>query len=679
MITKSFIQNIICIALAALVSSCARESRLELPAIISNGMVIQQNSNMTFWGRALPGSFVTIHTDWDLTVKATASPDSIWSVSFPTIAADNKPHQIAISTSDTAVVINDILLGEVWLASGQDNMRMPLAGWTQDSVVNSAQYIAEANDKYLRMFDMDRRISWRKEFDIRGQWNSTTPENAPLFGAAAYFFAKALRDSLNVPVGVINNSVGSTPCEAWVSDEMLKQSVYFGHKVSDLDARANEMDKYTSWLRSLPRINIQNNFDHERRLAVIDVNDEFVTLAMPQYDSWSEMTLPKFWDDDVLGDFDGIVWFVKEVIIPDAWVGKSLSLHLGAIDDCDKTYVNGVCVGSHHHTGEYGIQREYKIPARYVKNTVLTIAVRVTDTGGEGGFAGAIDEDGMCVKYGNEKVSIEGAWKFRPAGEFYENSLVLFDPVGDVFASRPTPSLFLTHRSPSAIYYGMVYPISNYSIAGVIWNQGEVNANQTTQYRETFPLLIKSFRKTFKSPNLPFYFAQTPSWQYVNCDSTSLAGVREAQRQVAAETPNVAMFSTLDISDSRTPHPSHKDIEGERYARLALHYTYGFKSVTPSGPVLRDVSSQGQFLNLTFDNAEGLRIEPQGYASFEIAGEDEHYFTATSVVHENTISLFSYAVPNPLYVRYGHRNCSVGTVFNSDNLPAESFMIAPKQ
>lgn len=669
---------IVSVALAMLSVACAHESRLQLPAIISDGMVIQQNSNMTFWGRALPGAYVTIHTDWDITVTATASPDSVWSVSFPTKAADNKPHQIAISTSDTAIVINDILLGEVWLASGQDNMRMPLLGWGLDTIANSAKYIAEANDKYLRMFDMDRRISWRKEFEIRGEWKPTTPENAEMFGAAAYFFAKTLRDSLNVPVGIINNSVGSTPCEAWVSDDMLKESVDFGHKVTDLNALANGMDQYVSWLRSLPYIKIPNNYDHERRLAAIDVNDEFVTLAMPQYDSWDEMNLPKYWDEDVLGDFDGIVWFVKEVAIPESWVGKNISVHLGAIDDCDKTYANGICIGEHNHSGEYAVQRAYNIPARYVKSTSVVIAVRVTDTGGEGGFAGTLDDKGMCLQQGSEVVSLEGPWKFRPAGEFYEDNLVLFDPVGDVFISRPTPSLFLTHRSPSALFYGMVYPISKYSISGIIWNQGEANVNHATQYRETFPLLIKSFRKAFNSPNLPFYFAQTSSWQYNHCDSTSLASIREAQRQVAAEVPNVAMFSTVDISEPRTPHPSHKDIEGQRFARLALHHNYGFKHITPSGPVLRDVNTLGQFLNLTFDNAEGLQISPVDYAAFEIAGEDERFFTASTVIHNNTISLFSYAVPNPLYVRYVYRNCSSGVIYNSEMLPAESFMTTPK-
>lgn len=669
--------NILPLVVSVLFASCARESQLELPALISDGMIIQQNSNMKFWGRALPGSHITIHTDWDMTVSATSSPDSLWEVTFPTIAADNKPHQIAISTSDTAIVINDVLLGEVWLASGQSNMLMPVAGWDNDTVLNAQQIIAEANDKSLRMFNVARHISWRKEFEFRGEWKSADPETVKNFSAAAYSFAKVLRDSLKVPVGIINNSVGSSPCEAWVSDTQLKKSVYYGHKVADLAANNAEMDKYISWLHSLPGMNLETNFDHDRRLSAIDVNDEFVTLSMSQFDNWNDMDLPKYWDDDVLGDFDGIVWFVKQIEIPEKWVGKDLSLHLGAVDDCDKTYVNEICIGSNHQTGQYAVERDYTIEGKFIKTPSLTISVRVTDTGGQGGFAGCRG-DKMRIQLGKESISLEGPWKFRPAGEFYEDRLVLFDPIGEVFNTRPNLSLYLTHRAPASLYYGMVYPISNYSIAGIIWNQGEANLRHATRYREVFPLLIKSYRDAFNSPKLPFYFAQTPSWTYEGCDSLSLINIREAQRQVANEVQNVAMFSTLDISTSSTPHPCYKEVEGQRYARLALNHTYGYKNVTPSGPVLKSIEYQGQFINLVFDNADGLHIDPLKYGAFEIAGDDEHYFQASAVVRDNVISLFSYAVPEPLYVRYAYRNCSDAAVFNGEGLPAEAFFSGPE-
>lgn len=659
--------------ITTLLAACNQVTNLELPDIISNGMVLQQNSQMVFWGKALPGSYIALKTDWDFSNTATAQPDSTWSITFPTIKADNQKHSITISTADTTILINDILLGEVWLAAGQSNMSMPLEGWDTDTISNSQHAIAEANDNKLRIFKAARHFTWEKEpLATKGSWKHTTPKNARSFSATAYFFAQTLRDSLKVPVGIIDIAVSSTPCEAWICDKQLLEHPDFSHKVANLELQSQEMQRYIQWLCSLPEIKIPRSSDHEGKLASLSVNDEFVTLSSPSCDDWEEIQLPKFWDNDKLGEFDGLVWFVKKVEIPHNWVGKPLTLYLGAIDDCDVTYVNGVRIGEHIHTGEYNIQREYTIKGKVNTSTTLTIAVRVTDTGGEGGFSGC--PKGMRIELTpNESINIEGTWKYRPAGEFYNDNLIWFDPIGNTFASRQRPEPFLTHRSPAAIYYGMIYPIANYNIAGIIWSQGEANVRRAKQYQELMPLLISSFKETFNNPKLPFIYAQLAPWHYSDCDNTELAPLREAQRQASHMTDNTYMFSSADLGDNQTLHGPNKKEYGNRYAREALHHVYGFKNVTPSGPTLTDIKSEGQFIILTFENYEGLHVDNSKPIQLEIAGDDLTFFEATTITSGDHISLFSHAVAEPKYVRYLYKNCSEPTIFNGENLPAEAF------
>jgi len=659
--------------LAVLITACTQESKIELPPIIADGMIIQQNSRMQFWGRALPGSHITIRTDWDFSNTTTALPDSTWAISFPTIAADNKEHKIVVSSSDTSIVIDDILLGEVWLASGEDNMAMPIIGWGLDTIAGWREALQNADDDKLRFFTVDKHISWKKDNIIRGKWEKSTKENAKLFSATAYFFAKALRDSLDVPVAILNSSLNNSTCEAWCSDKQLLNSTYFGHRVANLPQRAKEMDEYIAWLNSMPKIKLPSNNDMESRLASVQTNDEFITMSTPNCEKWAEIELPKYWDSNDLGDFDGVVWFVKQVSIPQRWIGKQLELHLGTIDDCDMTYINGICIGAHENFGQYDVERIYTVPGRFVRSSTLTVAIKVTDISGQGGFGKA--EKGMRLQLSpNDAISIEGVWKYRPIGEFYEEYLVLFDPLGDVFADRPHPSSFMTHKSPSALFYGMIYPISKYRIKGVIWSQGESNVKNATAYEETMPLLVNSFREAFDEPHLPFYFTQIAPYNYVS----ESANLREAQRRTAQNVDNCKMVSTLDLGICKVMRPPYKKVMADRLARLALYNSYGYKNMTESGPVLIDVSFRGQFVTLTFENANGLYNDPRIESLFEIAGDNKEFFMATPIIQGNEINLYSHAVNFPRYVRYAYKNCATATLFNSDGLPAESFFLIDK-
>ena len=659
-------------ALAAMLSACQGESGLKLSPVFADGMILKQQSLVTLSGNALPGRQVAFAADWGISVSAVADVDTRWSVEIPVPPADFKPHEIVFETNDTTIIIRNVMFGEVWLASGQSNMEMPLSGWPTDSIQYSAESIAASADSLLRFFTVDKRISLQPEIDTPGRWVNASPATAGQFSATAYFFARMLRDSLQVPVGILSAYWGGTPIEAWIRSECLADDVDFASRVTSPKQAAEELNAHFEWLASLPNISTKTTPEGDDPLTSICVGDEYVSQAEFKYDDWDEMNLPGYWETDSLGEFDGIVWFVKTVNIPDAWLNKELTMYLGAIDDRDVTYVNGIQIGTHHSATDYNVPRIYKIPASLTKRSQLTIAVRVLDSTGNGGFTGC--DGGMRIeRNAKDKLPINGPWKYRVAGEFYADNLAIFDLSQNQFASHPRPTMPLTVNTATVLFNAMIYPLSGVPVSGVIWYQGEANVGRANQYARLMERLADSWHMTFNDNNLPFLFAQIAPWSYSDPDGASSANIREAQRRAADKINGAAMISTLDLGSPLTIHPCYKKPVGERLAQLALKQVYGNDSITALGPVLSKAEAAGQLFVLEFDNADGLHIDFDKPNLFEIAGDDGEYYTATALAKGNKVTLFSHAVPKPVAVRYAHKNYVDATLFNGAGLPAPSF------
>lgn len=653
-------------------SACEVKYHLDLAPVFSDGMILKQNSMVVIAGNATPGADIDLYTDWGIKFSAVAQPDSRWTIEMPTPRADMKPHQLVFSMADTTVTIKDIYLGEVWIASGQSNMEMPLSGWPTDSVQYSAETIANAEDSLLRFFTVEKRISLQPETDTPGSWQRSSPATAGQFSATAYFFARMLRDSLQVPVGILSAYWGGTPIEAWIRSECLAEDVDFASRVISPEQAAEELNAHFAWLASLPNIDTRTTPEGDDPLTSICVGDEYVSQADFRYDDWDEMNLPGYWEADSLGEFDGVVWFVKTVTIPDAWLNKELTMYLGAIDDRDVTYVNGIQIGTHHAATDYNVPREYTVPASLTNRNQLTIAVRVLDSTGNGGFVGC--DGGMRLqRKPKDAIPLDGEWKYRVAGEFYSDKLAIFDLSQNQFASHPRPTMPLTVNTATVLFNGMIYPLAGVPVSGVIWYQGEANVGRANQYVRLMHRLADSWHQTFRNDKLPFFYAQIAPWSYSEPDGTSSANLREAQRRAADEIDGAAMISTLDLGSPLTIHPCYKQPVGERLARLALNHVYSYDNVATDGPVLRKAEAAGQLFLLEFDNADGLNIDFDKPNLFEIAGEDGEFYSATALAKDNKVTLFSHAVPKPVAVRYAHKNYVDATLFNGAGYPAASF------
>jgi sialate O-acetylesterase len=373
---------------------------------------------------------------------------------------------------------------------------------------------------------------------------------------------------------------------------------------------------------------------------------------------WKTMILPGLWEGKGLESFDGVVWFRKTIEIPFNWKGKALNLNLGMIDDSDATYFNGEKIGA---TDGYNLDRIYKIPAKSVKAGKAVITVRVTDTGGGGGFHGESPQMYIAPEANpKEKITLANEWKYKAAVDMDKMDKA---PVG--VANNP--------NRPTVLYNAMIYPIAPYAAKGVIWYQGESNDSRAAQYRTLFPLMIQDWRKTFDS-DLSFYFVQLANYMEAKPQpsESAWAELREAQvRALSLEKTGMAV--TIDIGDAKDIHPKNKQDVGLRLALAARANTYG-EDIPFSGPVYSSHIIRGNTVRLRFSHAKGLKAgNDSALRGFAIAGPDNQYHWADAVIEGDEVVVSSPKVQFPVSVRYGWADNPSCNLYNGAGLPASPF------
>jgi sialate O-acetylesterase len=653
----------------ALISCRRGPSGLELPSIIGDNMVLQQKADIKIWGKANPGYHISVSPEWGTETSARTERNGQWSVTVSTPEAGG-PYTLKIGVVDTTIILDNILIGEVWVCSGQSNMEMPLAGWPpNDTIMHSYEEIKAADRPQIRLFNVRRDISVIPLQDCSGEWTVCTPESVRQFSAAAYFFGKTLNERLGVPIGLVETAWGGTPAESWISSDYLTKAGEFTDRIEALKGSTSGIEEYEAWLNEHKQIEVKATGDDQWK--DLSFNDQNVPL--PGYDdsAWPEMKLPDVFEN-AIGDFDGAVWFRKEIELPEAMQGKDLVLSLGPIDDMDRTYFNGELVGSNEMTGVWQVDRNYDVPGLLVKAGSNTLAVRVLDNQGGGGIYGKPGVMKLTLKDKKlQPVSIEGEWKYQPVAELNGNKFYVFDIANNEFGSRKRPKI-PGATSPTVLYNAMINPIINFGIKGAIWYQGEANVGRAEQYEKIFPLMIQNWRDAWQIPDFPFYFVQIAPYIYSNLDSSESALLREAQAK-SLKTPHTGMVVTLDIATVMNIHPPFKKEVGERLAALALTNDYGFP--TPcQGPVLNSMVPDGNGIKISFDNvAGGLKAKDGKLTGFEVAGKDGKFVEGIAKIVNNELIVYSPIVIEPVSVRYCWHNGSQASLFNSDGLPAEQF------
>ncbi|MBI2513283.1 MAG: beta galactosidase jelly roll domain-containing protein [Opitutae bacterium] len=607
--------------------------------------VLQQGMPIPVWGDADEGEKVTV-TLAGQTVS-TVARGGRWSVRLAALPAGG-PHTLTIEGKNR-IALSDVLVGEVWVCSGQSNMERQLGPRPgQKPIKDWETEAATANLPQIRHFGVAQHLALTPQARVGGQWLVCTPQTAPEFTAVGFFFGRALHLARGTPIGLIHSSWGGTPAEAWTSREGMAQVPGYAGAVARFDRVRHDPEGARA--------------EFERDLARwFEVNDPG-SAAHPAWSAetldasaWSAMRLPAFWEGKSLPqDFDGLVWFRREVEIPAAWSGHDVELHLGAIDDVDATWVNGHFVGS---TKEWTAPRVYRLPAGTLKTGRNVIAVRVLDTGGGGGLWGGSDTMRLArVDDPAQTIAVDGEWRYRVAVNAHNAPPAPLDPS-------------ISSGTPTVLYNGMIAPLVPYAIRGAIWYQGEANAGQAQLYRELFPRMVADWRRVWGQGNFPFLYVQIAPFRGMPPE------IREAQRLSLAKIPNSAMVVTIDVGDANDIHPANKKPVGERLALAARALVHGEK-LEHSGPLFASLQIAGPRAVLKFTHLGGGLVAKDGeLKGFTVAGADKvfHPARAKIVGEGNTVEVSSDAVAAPVTVRYGWADVPAGNLFNRAGLPASPF------
>lgn len=635
---------------------------LSVNPFFSDHIVLQQQENVPVWGKAPAGQEVKVEGNWGAESTAVADENGSWTLQLKTPEAGG-PHQLSISSTNTSIQIEDVMIGEVWLASGQSNMQMPLEGWPpRDLIQNSEAEIANAQYPGIRMFKVANKFSMEEENSFEGQWDVCTPENAADFSATAYFFARRLHQELNIPIGIIHSSWGGTPAESWTSRNQLKKLGDFDEIIKTFE-NPESLRLTNEWFERWEKTACPTEVEDWNH---IDLNDHH--LAQPEYipKNWSTMQLTGRLDVYKGKEMDGAFWFRKTIELDD--ISGDYHFEMGIVDDTDVVFINGKKIGATSY--DFMNPRKYPIPKSVLKKGKNTIAIRIIDTGGPGSIS-----NGIKITNENEPaIILDGEWDYILSAEIFQGDVYHYDLSTVRFEERPQIIAPSPYSTPSSLFNAMIYPLIPYHIKGAIWYQGESNVGKAEQYQRLFPAMIQDWREHWNR-DFPFYFVQIAPFRYnisgdENLDESQY--LRDAQRN-SLFLKKTGMVVTLDIGDNDNIHPANKQDVGQRLAGFALVNDYGKEGIA-SGPLYKSATVKGKKIIIEFDHLGlGLTTNDAELLGFEIAGADKQYVHANAKIVDNKVVVSASSVAKPKFVRYAWRDTSVGSLFNKQGLPASSF------
>ena len=619
-------------------------AEVKLPEVLSSNMIFQRNEEITVWGWADKGESVKVNFN-NLNRSAKASKDGKWKVVFPAMT-EGGPYKMNVQGKKNSIVLENILIGDIWICSGQSNME-----WSVGRSDNAEEEIRNANYPNIRLLTIHKKTELNPVDDVTPtEWKLCTSENIPGFSAVGYFFGRKVHTETGVPIGLINTSWGGTNVETWISADYMKAFPEYKEKLMLVNLKTEEDFKRAENIR----IQI---FEKDFKIKKGEIPSGNWADPSGDLNNWMTMRMPGLWETRNLKGVDGVVWFRQEIELSKEQAASNLVLNLGKIDDSDITWVNGTEVGNTPDSRD--ASRSYKIKPGVFKPGKNVIVVKVTDKGGDGGFSS--ESKDFNISGNGFILPLEGNWRYRLSGE---NLAYTHSAVGP-------------NDIPTQLYNGMIYPLLNLKVKGAIWYQGESNASRAYRYRELFPAMINSWRDSWKQPEMPFFFVQLANYMAVNEApvESEWAELREAQLMTLS-LPKTGMAVIIDIGMANNIHPTNKQDVGLRLGLNALKTSYG-KNIESMGPIYKSMEISKDKVILSFDHiGSGLKAKDMyGYVKgFAIAGADKKFHWAKAQIEGDKVVVSSKAVPSPVAVRYGWSNNPQDVnLYNNEGLPASPF------
>lgn len=609
------------IALLLAMGSQPVMAKVRLPKLVSDKMVLQRDTDLKIWGWADAGEKVTVRLQGNY-YETEADKNGNWEVTLPPQQAGG-PYLLEVNE----IVIRDVLVGDVWLCSGQSNQETPIHRLTE-----MFPEINVSNNHMIRHYKVptqDIKETLAEEIAGNAVWHSGVASEVMNWTALAYFYAQEAYAKTKVPQGMLVSSLGGSAIESWVSQEHLKE---FPRLVLDKEA--------------LEQMNQASKDQGEGKWNQLNWDDS----------DWKTMQMPGTWRENGV-NVRGTVWLRKDFEIPEAMEGRHARLAMGTLVHNDAVFVNGVYVGS---TGYEYPPRRYQIPAGVLRKGKNTIAVRLNAPAGNGEF---IKDKPYKIIGDVAEIDLTGTWKYKVGLDLAEVSK---------YAER------LKNRQSvgSGLYNGMIYPIRHYRVKGAIWYQGESNAGRSHEYGALVSALITNWRELWQKPELPFLLVQLPNFmeKHEKPIDSGWARIREAQLNTFKTTPNTALAVTYDVGEWNDIHPLNKKAVAQRLFLGARKVVYGEK-VTHSGPVYKDMKIEGDKIVISFtETGRGLMAKGGTLKHFAIAGEDKQFVWAEAVIRGNKVVVSSKSVKNPVAVRYAWSdNPDEANLCNKEGLLASPF------
>jgi len=605
-------------------------ANISVPYIFSDNMVLQRNQPIVIWGKGDANEKVFIQFK-DQKNYTTTNTEGTWKITLKP-EKEGGPFQMKI-TGKNEIILKNILIGDVWLCSGQSNME-----WLLKYSEGYEDELKQQNFPEIRHIKVPKNMtSFPQDNILPTDWKTANPENIGDFSGIAYYFAKKIYAETKVPIGLLNSTWGGTVVEAWIPGDAFLQDPYFTAAISKFP-RVN--------IEELKSINLKNktlSVEKIQKTRISEFNSDNFLKNDFDDSKLADLYQPKAWESQGMEGLDGIVWIRKTIELSEADIQHDARLFLGKIDDEDHTFFNGIQIGT---MNSYDKERIYTIPKNLLKKGKNVIVVKITDNGGGGGLWS--NDGNVKLETSGKTISLEGSWKFSVEK--------IFDQVN--------PNDF-----PSMIYNAMIHPVENFKTAGIIWYQGESNADRAFEYNRSFPLLIESWRKRMEK-NLPFYFVQLSTFKTQGNNSnegSSWAELRESQTNTL-KLDNTGMVVTTDIGNPGDIHPRNKKVVGERLANLALQN--GMIS-----PVYKDFKIEKNTIVVGFSPSEKLISKNnEDLKGFEIAGKDKIFYPAKAEIAGNTVRIYSENVAEPIAARYGWKgDDSEINLFTEKGLPVSPF------
>lgn len=636
------------LAIASAPSMAQQPTPSLLDPLFQDHAVLQRDQPIPVWGEAKPGESVSASLAGQ-SRKTRADPSGHWQTTLPPTAAGG-PYELTVRAGQATQTAHDLMIGDVWLCSGQSNMELPV--WR---TLDANSELASAAHPDIRLFTVPKAaaVAPQQSFKARVTWAAATPDTVREFSAACYYFARELQKTVNVPMGLIQSAWGGSRIEAWTSAKGLRTQHGMQPGLDVLALYANDPaaanarwgKHWQQWWGSRDGT-VSGDAPWQP-----DANNGAWTQAPAALGAWERWGIPG------LSDYNGMVWYRTQVTLTAAQAAQNATLELGPVDETDVTWVNGVAVGSQYGPGE---ARSYPVAPGLLKAGANSVVLNVLDTWGDGGLAGPASAHAIRLADGT-RVTLDSPWQYRPA------------------PGPESPPLAPWHAATglSTLYNGMIAPLGNYGLRGMLWYQGESNTGDGAAYAgrlrslrddwrsrsgATLPLLIIQLANYGKPPSAP--------------TESGWAQVREAQRRVAAEDAHSGLAVTIDIGDAYDIHPPNKQELGRRLARLARNVVYGEHDLVPTGPTATVASRTSDGLRIQFEDVTGELITTgaPGPIGFELCDAAAHHCDyADATLDGHAVVLRSPRAGTAARVRYCWADGPVCTLRDSSGLPAGPF------